>query len=239
MSAAIECADVAIVERALRSAGDDSVNLDLVANAIRPDLLQPYVTPQRPISLGTAATHYTRASYTPRLDVGDSGGDGDSAHTRVRDEFGAADAVALHAVTALAQSIANALGVGVLVNIDWLRPESVAVEATTLRRSVVVCADVLARVADATPLLALLARIQRDAPVLVISVPLREFTLTTDGVGPPARTDRVREWAFPELQALLDSAGLDIVFGGLVPATAFAPAEQTGVFVAIRRSSRV
>ena len=231
----MECADVAIVERALGSAGDDSVNLDLVANAITPDLLQPYVTPLRPISLGTAATHYTRASYTPRPDVGDL----DSAHTPVRDEFGAADAVTLHAVTALAQSIANALGAGVLVNIDWLRPESVAVEAPVLRRSVVVCADVLARLADPTPLLALLARIQRDAPVLVISVPLREFTLTTDDVGPPARTDRVREWAFPELQALLDSAGLDIVFGGLVPATALAPAEQTGVFVAIRRSSRV
>ena len=84
-------------------------------------------------------------------------------------------------------------------------------------------------------MLALLARIHRDAPVLVISVPLREFTLTTDDVGPPARTDRAREWAFPELQALLDSAGLDVVFGGLVPATAFIAAGQTGVFVAIRR----
>ncbi len=205
------------------------VDLDAIANAISPELLQPYIAPQRPISLGTHATHYTRASYTHRLEIGEAG------NASARGDFGAADAVALHAVTALAQSIANALGVGVLVNIDWLRPESVPVEATALRRSVVVCADVLARVADPTPLLALLARIHRDAPVLVISVPLREFTLTTDDVGPPARTDRAREWAFPELQALLDSAGLDVVFGGLVPATAFIAAGQTGVFVAIRR----
>jgi len=71
--------------------------------------------------------------------------------------------------------------------------------------------------------------------VLVISVPLREFTVSVDDIGPPVRADRVREWAFPEMQALLDSAGLDAVFGGLVPATAANPVGQTGVFVCVRR----
>ena len=126
-----------------------------------------------------------------------------------------------------------------VTDIAWTRPDAVGDGDAPWRDAVVVCVDALSQVADPTPLLSLLARIQRDAAVLVISVPLREFTMTTDNVGPPTRSNRVREWAFPELQALLDSAKLDVVFGGLLPATALNPGGQTGVFVSIRRPQSV
>ncbi len=220
--------DTPIAALAIESTEHSDVDLDIVAHAITPALLQPYVAPQRPISLGTAATHYLRASYTPRLELDDA------ARVPAHQPFAEFDAIAHHGVAALAGSIASALGAAAITGIDWSDAALPHGDVTAWRDSVVVCADALCRTADPTGLLSLLARIQRDAAVLVIAVPLREFTMTIDDIGPPAGADRVRQWAFPEMQAFLDSAGLDVVFGGLVPATASDPAGQTGVFVTIR-----
>ena len=219
--------DPPIAARASEPTVHSVVSLDIVANAITPALLQPYVAPQRPISLGTAATHYMRASYTPRGELDDA------ARVRTHIEFAEFDVIAHHGVTTLAESIANALGTTVLTGIDWTDSAGAHAAVAASPNSVVVCADALCQTADPTALVSLLTHFQRDAAVLVIAVPLREFSMTVDDIGPPARADRVREWAFPEMQALLDSAGLDAVFGGLVPATAADPAGQTGVFVAI------
>ena len=232
MISAIQCAEVTIVESTVDSAVDQTVNLDLVANAITPDLLQPYVAPQRPISFGTSATHYIRAAYIPCMNRDDA------VTARLSSELSAFDGMTHRAVVALAASIADALQTSTVTDIEWTRPDAVNDGDATWRDAVVVCVDALSQVVDPTPLLALLARIQRDAAVVVISVPLRQFTLTLDDIGPPTRPDRVREWAFPEMQALLDSAGLDVVFGGLVPAMAANSAAQTGVFVAIRHPHR-
>ena len=232
MISAIQCADVTIVERTVNSAVDQTVNLDLVANAITPDLLRPYVAPQRPIALGTSATHYIRAAYVPRIDLHHA------STARLSSELSAVDRMTHRAVVALAASIADALQTSTVIDIEWTRPEAVNDGGTTWRDAVVVCVDALSQLGDPTPLLALLARIQRDAAVVVISVPLRQFTLTQDDFGPPTRRDRVREWTVPEMQALLDSAGLDAVFGGLVPEMAANSAAQTGVFVLIRHPHR-
>lgn len=205
------------------------VDLDVIANAITPDLLRPYVAPQRPIALGSAATHFMRAAYDVGVELDAA------ARADAQRDVQATDRVSRHAVSALTQSVASALGATVVSEIDWTHPERVQVDASAWRDAVVVCADALAHVANPTALVALLSEIQRVASVLVISVPLREFTLTIDDVGPPTRIDRVREWAFPEVQALLDAAGLDVVFGGLIPETAADVRGQTAVFVAIRR----
>jgi len=215
--------------RAILTSDLSPVDLDIVATAITPALLQPYVAPQRPIALGTAATHYMRASYTPRVGLGDE------TSERGRRAFAAADAVAHRCVIALADGIANALGTTAVTDVDWSDAQREIADALVWRNAVVVCADALAQTADPVALVARLARVLRDSAVLVISVPLREFTVSVDDIGPPVRADRVREWAFPEMQALLDSAGLDAVFGGLVPATAANPVGQTGVFVCVRR----
>lgn len=208
--------------------GVPAVDLDAVANAITPELLQPYVAPQRPITLGGAATHYMRATYNTGVATNPS------SCTRTNIDWLSAELEARRGVSALAQSIANALGTKVISDIDWTLLDGVQLDSGALRDTVVVCADALSDVADPTAMLTALAEIQRQAAVLVISVPLREFTMTIDDVGPPTRPGRVREWAFPEAQALLDAAGLDAVFGGLVPETAANVAGQTAVFVAVR-----
>ncbi len=186
--------------------------LDVIAEALTPALLMPFPVPQRPFLLGTAGTFFIRAGYMTRQ--AERMRPAGALHSAIGPEAPEALPPALQQ---LVQAVATALHAEVQVDVDWSRPECIAIEKAAAAASLIVCHDALQRAIDPTPMLTRLRQILEDAPAALLSVPLRALSPDADDLGPPAAPAHVREWTFPELQALLDSAGLDAALGGIVP----------------------
>ncbi len=84
-----------------------------------------------------------------------------------------------------------------------------------VRRSIVVCTDVIERLPDPSPLLASIRDFLRDAPVALLTTPERDLVRGLNHMGPPDNPHHVRERSLPEFASLLRGAGLDLEFVGL------------------------
>lgn len=97
---------------------------------------------------------------------------------------------------------------------QWIAGDLGADEVWTdlgaLAPDVVICADVIEHVADPHELLERLRELLGAASVLVLSTPDRARTEDQAELGPPRNARHVREWAFPEMQRLLESSGFAI-----------------------------
>ena len=87
--------------------------------------------------------------------------------------------------------------------------------AEDLKRTLVVCSDVIEHLARPEALLTTLANLLEVAPVALLSTPERDLVRGADDHGPPANVAHVREWNRSELSMLLRKAGLTIGFIGL------------------------
>jgi hypothetical protein len=89
-------------------------------------------------------------------------------------------------------------------------PHRLPVSGRDLRRSVIICSDVIEHLLHPEHLLTSLRVALEDAPLLVLSTPERDLTRGIDETGPPANSSHVREWNLPELASLLEHHGLSL-----------------------------
>ncbi len=91
---------------------------------------------------------------------------------------------------------------------DLDRPHELPVSARQLRRSILVCSDVVEHLVHPEYLLASLRAALEHAPALLLSTPERDLTRGLADSGPPANPCHVREWNLPEFARLLEYHGL-------------------------------
>jgi SAM-dependent methyltransferase len=101
-----------------------------------------------------------------------------------------------------------------LIDFDLERDEPIPLPEAA-RGGVLVCSDVIEHLVDPTPLLRNLRRALEHAPVAVLSTPERDLARGVEHLGPPDNPHHVREWNLAELERLLISVGLDVLFIGL------------------------
>lgn len=90
------------------------------------------------------------------------------------------------------------------------------IEPSTIRRSIVVCSDVVEHLLNPRPALTMIRRLLAEGcAAAVFSTPAREFRSGYEAPGPPRNPSHVREWASDEFQALLRSSGFEIHYAGL------------------------
>ncbi len=104
---------------------------------------------------------------------------------------------------------------GQWIEADLEQPFTVKAPPARLRRSVVVCSDVIEHLIDPTALLRTLRDLVRHAPAVILSTPERDRTRGMDDPGPPKNRAHVREWNLRELESLLKAAGFTVNFIGL------------------------
>lgn len=175
---------------------------DIVAAAITPGLLVPYVPPNRPLSMGTPASYWIREGYTMR-----------SAHTVPR----AAAPTLTHAPQRLQEvvrTLADRLTDGHLCDLGALTAAEVS--SIGADGAALVAIHRLEREADLPALLAAWRTALERAPLLLVGASVRACLREADDAGPPADGQFVRQWTFFELHALLNDAGLAPAFGGLM-----------------------
>ncbi len=181
-----------------------SAQLDAIASAIDFQTILPFTPPARPFTVGTMETFGIRREYRAQSPIASLAPEG-------RPE-----------VQRLAERLARALSPATVVDIAPLVPSISSATPTQLSvdnisDAVLLCVDVLQRVEDPAPILAWLVSALAQAVVAVIAVPLRPMLRDSDDLGPPRDAAFAREWNFPELQAGLDAAGLEPLFGGVLP----------------------
>jgi SAM-dependent methyltransferase len=101
-----------------------------------------------------------------------------------------------------------------LIDFDLERDEAIPLPQAA-RQGVLVCSDVIEHLADPMPLLRNIRRMLESAPVAVLSTPERDLARGAEHMGPPDNPHHVREWNLAELERLLTSAGIDVLFIGL------------------------
>ncbi|MER8089528.1 methyltransferase domain-containing protein [Streptomyces sp. NPDC094048] len=85
-----------------------------------------------------------------------------------------------------------------------------------VRRSVVVCSDVIEHLVNPIPALSLIrGLLMKGSAGAVLSTPARECRSGYDAPGPPRNPSHVREWASDEFQAMLRASGFEIHHAGL------------------------
>ncbi len=84
-----------------------------------------------------------------------------------------------------------------------------------LRKSVVVCSDVIEHLMNPDALLKLIQSLLEHAPLALVSTPERNLTWGYLHKGLPPNPCHVREWSLKELTGLLKSRGFDVLKAGL------------------------
>jgi hypothetical protein len=105
---------------------------------------------------------------------------------------------------------------GQWIEADLESAERLPIDPSRVRRSVVVCSDVIEHLVTPTPALTLIRGLLIEGNgVAVLSTPARECRSGYDAPGPPRNRSHVREWASDEFQALLQASGFKIHKAGL------------------------
>lgn len=100
---------------------------------------------------------------------------------------------------------------GKWIEVDLESAERLPIDASLVRRSIVVCSDVIEHLLNPTPTLSLIRRLLMEgSAAAVLSTPARECRSGYDAAGPPRNPSHVREWASDEFQALLRASGFEI-----------------------------
>lgn len=105
---------------------------------------------------------------------------------------------------------------GQWVEADLESTAGLPITPSLVRRSLVVCSDVVEHLVDPNPVLSLIRDLLNDGSAeAVLSTPARECRSGYDAPGPPRNPSHVREWASDEFQALLRASGFDIHYADL------------------------
>ncbi|WP_031230265.1 class I SAM-dependent methyltransferase [Streptomyces niveus] len=105
---------------------------------------------------------------------------------------------------------------GEWIEADLETTRDLPLASAVVKRSLVVCSDVVEHVLDPRPLLALVrGLLAAGSPGAAFSTPAREFRSGYETAGPPRNPSHVREWASDEFQALLRASGFEIHYAGL------------------------
>jgi hypothetical protein len=105
---------------------------------------------------------------------------------------------------------------GQWIDADLEETEQLPLAPDLLRRSIVICSDVVEHLLDPIPLLALTRNLLSDGcSAAAFSTPAREVRSGYDAPGPPRNPSHVREWACDEFQSLLRASGFEIHYAGL------------------------
>ena len=116
----------------------------------------------------------------------------------------------------------NIVGVDFGVNIEWCRNKYafgtwlesdfehikyLPIPNDLLRKSVMICSDVLEHLSDPRALLHIFRMLMNVAPALVFSTPDRILTWGEEHCGPPPNSSHIREWSLAEFRRLLEREG--------------------------------
>ncbi|WP_411073616.1 class I SAM-dependent methyltransferase [Streptomyces sp. cmx-4-7] len=105
---------------------------------------------------------------------------------------------------------------GEWIEVNLESAERLPITPSLVRRSIVVCSDVIEHLVDPAPALSLIRSLLLEGgAVAVLSTPARECRSGYDTPGPPRNPSHVREWASDEFQALLRASGFEIHYAGL------------------------
>ncbi|MFJ2626888.1 methyltransferase domain-containing protein [Streptomyces sp. NPDC087532] len=105
---------------------------------------------------------------------------------------------------------------GEWIEVDLESAERLPVDPALVRRSIVVCSDVIEHLVNPVPALSLIRGLLLEgSAAAVLSTPARECRSGYDTPGPPRNPSHVREWASDEFQALLEASGFEIHHAGL------------------------
>lgn len=105
---------------------------------------------------------------------------------------------------------------GEWIEVDLESAERLPIPSTLVRRSIVVCSDVIEHVTNPMPALSLIrGLLMEGSAAVVLSTPARECRSGYDAPGPPRNPSHVREWASDEFRALLKASGFEIHYAGL------------------------
>lgn len=106
-------------------------------------------------------------------------------------------------------------------NYDWgiwiecdLEKEAPNIAPETLKRSVVVCSDVIEHLANPERLALTLAQFAVCAPLVILTTPDRERTYGYDHNGTPGNPHHVREWTLLEMGKWLSNYTNDLAWAG-------------------------
>ena len=124
---------------------------------------------------------------------------------------------------------------GVWIEADLERP-SLLFSDRDLKKTIVICADVIEHLISPAPLLdEIRSLLNNGACEAIISTPERDLTRGTDDFGPPANPCHVREWSTAEFRALLQAWDFRVDHLGLTRSHDAAPDEKTILAVVSRR----
>lgn len=105
---------------------------------------------------------------------------------------------------------------GKWIEADLESAERLPIDPSLVRRSIIVCSDVIEHLLNPTPTLSLIrGLLMEGSAAAVLSTPARECRSGYDTPGPPRNPSHVREWASDEFQALLRATGFEIRYAGL------------------------
>ncbi|WP_112465254.1 methyltransferase domain-containing protein [Streptomyces triticisoli] len=105
---------------------------------------------------------------------------------------------------------------GEWIEVDLESAERLPISSSLVRRSIVVCSDVIEHLVNPAPALSLIrGLLVEGSAAAVLSTPARECRSGYDAPGPPRNPSHVREWASDEFQALLKASGFEIHYAGL------------------------
>ncbi|ELS55195.1 class I SAM-dependent methyltransferase [Streptomyces viridochromogenes] len=105
---------------------------------------------------------------------------------------------------------------GEWIEVDLESAERLPIDPSLVRRSIVVCSDVIEHLVNPMPALSLIRSLLLEgSAAAVLSTPARECRSGYDAPGPPRNPSHVREWASDEFQALLRASGFEIHYAGL------------------------
>ncbi|WP_281888529.1 class I SAM-dependent methyltransferase [Paenibacillus sp. YYML68] len=100
-----------------------------------------------------------------------------------------------------------------------------------LHESVIICADVIEHLVHPEYLLSNIRSVMDAAQVCILSTPERDLTRGYNDYGPPGNTLHIREWNQDELERLVQSFGLQIVYSGLTDSNNVWREKRTSIIV--------
>jgi hypothetical protein len=101
------------------------------------------------------------------------------------------------------------------IEADLENAQDLDIDGQVVKRSIIICADVIEHLVDPTNLLMLLQRLAHFACAVIITTPERDLVRGTDDIGPPANPAHAREWSLSEFKSLLQERDLSPAFVGL------------------------
>jgi len=104
---------------------------------------------------------------------------------------------------------------GTWIEANLEKQESIKISEDILKKTAIVCSDVIEHVVNPTYLLENLKNWMNYSPVAIITTPERDLTRGKNHFGPPPNQHHIREWNLEEYEKLLQSYNFNLAFLGL------------------------